>query len=210
MPRAPRLAPRTALARLAPAALAALLAACGGGDDKLTGPRAGGSFSGTVGGSVTRSLTGVAFYSQGTVGGESVFALGMGSMKADSTFRDAVLITREQAGVPAPGNYALHDNNSEADQRPDEFGMIVTLDAANAEGLLCFGTGGTLTIEAAGGGRVRGRYNATADCLDASDLQDVPVTLTGTFDAVEDGRAASRTRIAADGARLARRPAATR
>jgi hypothetical protein len=187
-------AARAALTRLAPAALVALLAACGGGDDKSTGPRTSGSFSGNVTGGVTRSINGVAFYSQGAQGGASAFALGMGSVKADNSFRDAVLITREQAGVPAPGTYALHDNESEADQRPQDFGLMATLDVANADGLLCFGTGGTLTVESTGGGRVRGRYNATASCLDTAAMDEVPITLTGTFDAVEDGRAAARAR----------------
>jgi hypothetical protein len=152
----------------------------------------------------------VAYYGQTSQGGANVFALGMGSVKPDNSFGDAVLITREQAGVPAPGTYTLHDNESEADQRPDEFGLIATLSVANAEGLLCFGTGGTLTVQAAGGGRVRGTYTATASCLDTSDMDEVPVTLTGTFDAVENGRAVARARSVGDAPQVAHRHAATR
>jgi len=214
MPRAVRsprpTARRSALACLAPAALAALLAACGGGGDKVAGPRPGasGSYSGTVAGAITRSVTGVAFYGQGVQDGESVFALGMGSIKADSSFKDAVLIAREKAGVPAPGTYTLHDAGSDAAQRPEEFGLVAMLDGANAEGLLCFGTEGTLTVQSASGGRVKGTYAAKASCLDTSSMGEVAVSLAGTFDAVENGRAVSRSRLTADGVRVASRGAA--
>jgi hypothetical protein len=94
---------------LAPAALATalLLAACGGGDGPSS-PRPGaqGSYSGNVSGGVTRSITGVAYYGQSATGGnnDAGFAIGMGSVNADKSFKDMVAFVRAKRDIrpPAP------------------------------------------------------------------------------------------------------------
>jgi hypothetical protein len=202
-------------ARLVPAAAAVLLAACGGGDGKgITEPGrpAGvGNFSGNVAGGVTRALAGVAFYGQINESGESAFAIGMGSLKPDSSFKDAVIIMRENRSLPAPGTYKFHEVGGDADPTADEFVIMSFMEVVNGQPMLCFGTGGTLTVQSSSGGRVKGSYTAQAGCLGPSDLAtEVPVTLTGTFDATESSRLTVPGGAMFSRARLARTAAARR
>ena len=172
MPR-PVLPPRH-LARRLPTALAALactaLVACGGGD-RATGPGAGsaarGTFAGNVSGHVSGALSGVAFYGAVNEGGETGFAVGLGSVGADQqTYRDLIVIGRDQAGVPAPGTYTLHNVASDTDPRPEQFLLIASLELPSGGELMCAATTGTVTFRAAAGGRLAGSYTTQATCVD--------------------------------------------
>jgi hypothetical protein len=207
MPRR-RLAPRS-IARLVPAALATLaLAACGGGD-KATGPggaSARGLFSGTVSGHVSRPLAGVAFYGQVTEAGETGFAVGMGSLGADQqTYRDLIVIGREQGGVPAAGTYPLYNSASDADARPEQFVLISTLKLPSGGDLVCAATTGTVTFRAEAGKRLAGAYSTQASCVDMTNpTEELRVTLAGSFDAVESATIPSTARMARQAAARAR------
>jgi hypothetical protein len=157
---------------------------------------------------VTRSITGVAFYGSttSTEHGEDAFAIGMGSLKADSSFKDMVAIVRGKRGVPAVGTYQLHDASSDGDLADDDFVLISVLETTGGQSMLCFATGGTVTVQSTSGGRVKGNYNAQAGCLDPSNFErDVTVTLSGSFDAIEGSRVTvpSSARLGATGAGVA-------
>jgi hypothetical protein len=200
------------VARLLPAALATLttaaIAACGGGD-KATGPGAAarGLFSGNVSGHVSRPLSGVAFYGEVNEGGETGFAVGMGSLGADQqTYRDLIVIGRDQAGVPAAGTYPLYNSASDADPRADQFLLVSTLKLPSGGDLACAATTGTVTFRAAAGGRLAGSYTTQASCVDAANpTAELRVTLAGSFDAVQSANVPSAARMArVAGARAAR------
>ncbi len=197
---------RFAARLLAPAA-AALVAACGGGDN-VAGPNRpadAGSISGSIAGGVSRSIAGVAYYGQVTQGGESAFALGMGSLKPDSSFKDAVVIVREKRGVPGPGTYRFHDLDSAADPTPDEFMIISITETAGGQPMLCMGSAGTLTVESVSGGRMKGSYNTPATCVDPSNPdREVAATLAGSFEARENTRLTVPGLARLDGAAFAR------
>lgn len=186
----------TALATLA--TLATLLTACGG-SDKPTGPGSGarGLFSGTVSGHVSRPLTGVAFYGQVEESGGTGFAVGMGSLGTDQqTYRDLIVIGRDQAGVPTPGSYSLFNTASDAEPRADQFLLISTLKLPGGGDLICRATTGTVTFGAASDGRVGGSYSTQASCVDAANpTAQRSVTLAGSFEAVASARVPSVARL---------------
>ena len=185
----PRFAHVPARVRAA-ATFAALLTACGG--DGATGPDAGaaGRFSGTVAGSVSRSITGVAYYAQVSQDGEAGFGIGMGALAADQkTFTDLVVIGRERTGMPAPGTYTLHNSASGTEPTADQFVLVSTLQLPNGGELFCLATTGTVTLEGASGGRLEGSYSTQASCLDLTNPDaEVSVTLAGSFEAVSSSR----------------------
>lgn len=184
MSRRPR---HAALRALPAAALAVLLAACGAAD-RITEPvtNALGTFSGAVGGGVTRSIAGVAFYGQTPGTGAPGLEFGMGSLKVDKSFADVVVITRGKRDLPAPGAYAFHDFGADEDAAPEAFSIYALVAQATGGTLVCSGTQGTLTVQSASGNRVKASYSTKATCLDAAAPgREVAVTLTGTFDAVE-------------------------
>jgi hypothetical protein len=184
-----RSAQRSARA-LAAAAFATLLAACGG--DGATGPNGGatGRFSGNVAGHVTRAISGVAFYAQVNQDGDAGFGIGMGALAADQkTFTDMIIVGREKAGVPGPGSYTLHNSASGTEPTADQFVLTSTLQMPNGGELFCSSTTGTLTLEAASGGRLKGSYSTQASCVNlANPDAEVSVTLSGSFEAVASSR----------------------
>lgn len=188
---------RTA-ARLALATAATLLAACGGSDGP-TGPNGNGqmgSHTGSVSGGVALNTSGVALYGANPMGeGASLgFALAMGSLDASEEFKDLVLIGRVNGAAPTPGTYPLVTAEGDAEQGDDQFGLYAFLVSPQGHDLMCSSAGGTLTVTAASGGRLKGTYTAPVNCIDLDDLtvEEFAATVQGSFDAVSaNGRVAT-------------------
>lgn len=189
-----RLAPSTVRRAVPAVAATILLAACGG--DKVAGPGSGGardagSFTGAIAGDLARPITGVAYYQlvSGSEPGERGFAVGMGSLRSDSSFKDMIVAVRGRRELPAPGTYTLYNFDGEGEIADDQFAIVGIMDMPGGGGMFCAGTVGTLTVQSASGGHVKGSYNTQASCLDPADAEHPrAVTLSGAFDAIEGTR----------------------
>jgi hypothetical protein len=202
-----RTAARTA-ARTLGGALAALLAACGG--DTIAGvdvPSAQlGSFDGNASGAVSLGIKGVALYGQlSAQAGQAGFQLAMGSLAADSTFANMVVLSREKRDVPGAGTYAIYDLEGDDAPPADAFSLVSVLQRTGSQQTVCVARSGTLTVSSAGGGRVKGSYTAQASCVATADPgRAAAATLSGSFEAVEGSKLVRLPGSArpADGARL--------
>ena len=170
--------PTTRLLLAIPAAL--LLAACGG-SDAPTGPGDGvgaeGSFTGTVSGALSKSVTGDAVF--GTSTSEGGFALVLGNET------DGFIFGRELVGTLAVGSYAVYNFDDETTDEvpPTALAGVFGLTVGSSE-YICGTSGGTVTISSSTGTRLKGSVNVTATCYDAVTAAEKAITLTGQFDSV--------------------------
>ena len=165
-----------------PAAL--LLAACGGGDgatgpNENPGPGQNGTFSGTIAGGLSKSVTGEAVF--GTSAAEGGFALMLGDDN------DGFVFGREVAGIPGTGTYEmwdLTDDETEEEEMPETAisGVFGLTNGGTSH--LCYTTGGTITITTSTSTRLAGNLNVTATCYNAASGAPTNITLTGQFNGV--------------------------
>ncbi len=162
-----------------PAAL--LLAACGGSDG-ATGPGENpgqqGSFSGTIAGGLSKSVTGEAVF--GTSASEGGFALMLGNDD------DGFVFGRELAGIPATGTYQMYDlsDDEESEEMPaSAIGGVFGLTIGSASHL-CYTTGGSITVTTSTSTRLAGTLNVTAVCYEGTSDSAKNITLTGQFNGV--------------------------
>ena len=168
--------PRILLA--VPAAL--LLAACGGSDSPSgpnENPGNAGTFSGTVSGGLSKSVTGQAVF--GTSAAEGGFALVLGNEN------DGFIFGRDLAGIPAAGAYPVwnFDDESGEDMPTNAIGGVFGLTVGGKD-YVCSSTGGTLTISNSSSTRLQGTLNVTAACYTVGTETPVAITVAGQFSGV--------------------------
>ena len=156
-----------------------LLAACGGSDG-ATGPDENpgqqGTFSGTIAGGLSKSVTGEAVF--GTSQSEGGFALMLGD---DA---DGFVFGREQAGILGTGTHQVWNLDDEEEEVPANalsgvFGLTI-----GSASHLCYTTGGSITITSSSSTRLAGSLNVTAVCYQAGTEATKAITLTGSFNRV--------------------------
>ncbi|HEU4698409.1 MAG TPA: hypothetical protein VFS40_04475 [Gemmatimonadales bacterium] len=177
-------------------AAALLLGACGGdktgpngdgGDNGNGGNTGGTSFSATVSGGITMSLSGGAYYGDGDDGTtEGGFALVLGLLDTDPKPKAWVGIGRDQGGEPAVGKYPFFNGfDGETEASAGDFRVMAQFYNGDAEDDWCTGTGGELEITSSSSDRVKGKFTATLACLPLFPQDgDSPkmVTISGQFD----------------------------
>jgi hypothetical protein len=160
--------------------VAVLGAACGGGSgDDTTAPNppggSVGSFSATVSGAMTASLSGSAAFGSSTVSGSQGFAIAL--VPASGT--NSIIFARVNAQAPGTGTYQIADF---ATQSSVSGAMIAALIAGSAQsGQIYISTSGTLTITSSSSDEIKGNFTVAASAVTVSGTQ--TVTLTGTFTA---------------------------
>jgi hypothetical protein len=188
---------RTARRLAAFAASATLVAACGGGDKGgggLVDPNSPGVFSGNVSGAFAHTAKGQAEYVTGTSSALGVFYLYMGSLdrlnQGGTGGGSVVWAMRLKAGVPGAGTYQIGSYFAADDAAPssDDFYLIGVYPDGRGNYYVCGSTGGTLRVTSTANDRVKGEFDATAECqrTDADAAAAAPrvaARLAGSFDA---------------------------
>lgn len=155
-------------------------AACsGGGADDSTGPNPPGgtvgSFSATVSGAVSASLSGSAAFGNSTVSGSQGFAIALVPASGTNT----IIFGRVNAQAPGTGTYQIGDF---ATQSSVTGAMIAALIAGSGQsGQIYVSTSGTLTITASSADEIKGNFTVSASAVTVSGTQ--AVTITGSFTA---------------------------
>ncbi|HEU4629381.1 MAG TPA: hypothetical protein VFS08_06525 [Gemmatimonadaceae bacterium] len=172
---------------IALAGLTLLATACGGSDKKSPtepgGENDNSSYSASISGGYTKSLTGTSAFASDNSQTEVGFALALGTEEGNN---NAIVIWRRQSGVLAAGTYQFADySNIEdpADVPANELVGITVFDLTQESAVLCVSTSGTLTITQSSANRLKGNVSMAASCLDSSGAEKT-INVTGTFDAV--------------------------
>lgn len=161
----------------------ALLAACGGDDDKdPAGPGNGetvGSFTATLAGDVAGSFSGEAAHASVAQGEEQGFVLALEDAPGNGAATAALLFARVNPAVPGVGQHGVmsDENGSE-----DDFAVIGVVTDANGTDWLCYGASGSINVTSSSAARVRGNFTIAGGCISESSETEQAVTLTGTFD----------------------------
>jgi hypothetical protein len=159
-----------------------LASACGGGDSNGPGDDgdvAAGRFTAELSGAYAQTLSGQAVYVQGQEGGG--FTISMSS-DAQGSSGTGVVMARENTAVPGVGQYAVIDGTTDPMPPDDFFAASFVKSAGNL--IQCFSdNGGTLDITASGANLV-GDFTVNAQCLNPTNGQLAPTTITGKFNAV--------------------------
>ena len=142
----------------------ALLAACGDGPTPPRPEPSAGSFTATVSGAASKSLSGQA----GFVVTTNFFSIALSNSSGNGSIQFSRL-----AGVPATGTYQL---DASAAQNSGAFAAIYSGGAQENY----VSTGGSLTITASSADRVKGSFNFTGT---GGTSGTATVTITGSFDA---------------------------
>lgn len=153
--------------------LLATTAACGGGSDSATGPKSTqpGTFSASVSGALSATLTGPAAFGSGD--GGSGLAMGTADGKRSIGF------TRLVEGIPATGTYTLGDDS---ESNTTKFiASYVVIDGGTGALFVSRDGSGTLKITASSSSHVAGTFSWTGYDSSAPDAR--TITVTGSFDA---------------------------
>jgi len=144
-----------------------ILVSCGGGKDCCSpSPNGDGSFTASVTGAKSASLTGQA----GFLTGANIFTIALHDASSPATF---IQISHLGAALPAAGTYSLDPNGDPAKAFAAMYSGGGTDNYA--------GTGGTLTLTTVSGSNLRGDFTFTAK---GGSSGSAAVTVTGHFDAM--------------------------
>ena len=188
--------------RYAVLATVALLAACGGDDDKSgTGPDGNGlngSFTATLSGGLTGALSGIAGHAAISTGEEQGFIMAFEDTPSAGTATASILIGRENPAMPATGQIAF--KNAEDDEiGPNDYVMLAVVTDAAGTDWLCGSTGGSMNISSSSAARIKGSLNITASCSSATSEAQKSITLAGNFDSRQEELPELRAQIVAKG-----------
>jgi hypothetical protein len=166
---------RRAIAPIAAAAM--LLAACSGSDS--TGPAQGGSYSASVSGDLTATLSGPAHFGSDNSNGETIFAVVLGS----NTSAHLVVLASSGATRPPAGTYdvvGLFDGEG-----ADGWSALHMVGQGNQLVGSFLGVSGTVTITESNTQRVRGTFEYAAEGFIGGPNQndEASISVTGEFDA---------------------------
>lgn len=168
---------------LAIAALSVAAAACGSDSKSPTGPGEDddqSSFTATVTGGISKSISGAAAFVADNTDDEVGFAFGFGNEG------DAIIGWRATPGVLPVGQHTVA-NYAELDEADIPANhLVISFVVAPATGgpRYCLATGGTVTVTSSSANRVRGslQVNALCSTMDGQDTS-VEVAMAGQFDA---------------------------
>ena len=162
---------------LALAALALTVSACG--SDGPTGNDGGGngSFTGTISGDISMSVTGEAMF--GTSATNNSFGFVLGNDDA------GIIFGRETTGLLGVGTHTVYDlvNGDEADAPASQLVGVIGITSGGTDHI-CFAQGGTVTVTSSTASRMTGSLNVTAECLAGEGQPPRAVTIAGTFTAI--------------------------
>jgi hypothetical protein len=160
----------------------AVLTACG--DKKSpTGPGTGtgaGTFTATIAGDVSLTMTGQAFFWQETVGAATEWGLIL--IPSTSNVSQVIELWRESGGRPGTGTFSIA-NIDEAG--PSAIVAVVYVELG-AESAAYFGsTAGQISISQSSTSRMQGSFNMTAEgfIVTGSNMEEAAITVTAQFDA---------------------------
>lgn len=161
------------------AALAVSLTACGGSDgpSENNGPNGQGTFSGTITGDISKSVSGDAVF------GSSAINNGFGLLLGNEN--DGFIFGREIAGIPGVGEYPIFDLVAGDEEEAPASNLIgvIGLTASGTE-WICIPNGGKVNITSSSSSRIAGTVNLTAECYRSGSEVASDITLVGTFSAV--------------------------
>jgi hypothetical protein len=174
--------PMSSITRRALGALLAAVfaAACSsGGADDTTGPNNNpgtvGSFSATVSGAMSASLSGSAAFGSSSVSGQQGFAIALVPASGTNT----IFFGRVNAQAPGTGTYQISDFLTQSSVNG---ALIAALFAGTAQsGQIYVSNSGTLTITSASADEIKGNFTVSASAVTVSGTQ--TVSITGTFTA---------------------------
>lgn len=164
------------------------LVACGGDDDGV-GPDPGeepvGSFSATISGDVSASLSGEALHGETVIDdetGDQGWVAVMGFQETETT--SAIMLVR-LAGRPGPGTYSLDDLTSGEGLDASEWGaFVVVATGGQSIAFSGFSTTGTVTITSSSADHVEGSFTIQATGFASGSQTELSVTAQGEFEAV--------------------------
>ena len=160
------------------AALAVSLTACGGdGPSENNGPNGQGTFSGTITGDISKSVSGEAVF------GSSAINDGFGLFLGNEN--DGFIFGRELEGIPAVGEYTIFDlvTGDEEDAPASNLIGVIGL-TVNGTDWICIPNGGKVNVTSSSSSRLAGTVNLTAECYRSGSELPSDITLVGTFSAV--------------------------
>ena len=154
------------------------LAACGDDKDPIAGPAPSKTYSASVTGDLSKSLTGPAAFGADTVdGGEAVFAVTLGDPDSD----DVLVLVRSGSARPGAGTYPL---SGPLDGTPSEWSAIYIIGDGDELVGLFTAESGTLTITESSAQRLKATFQMEAVGYMAGDFEtEVSITVSGSFDA---------------------------
>ena len=160
------------------AALAVSLTACGSdGPSGNNGPNGQGSFSGTISGDISKSVTGDAVF------GSSAINNGFGLLLGDDN--DGFIFGREIAGIPGVGEYPIFDLVTGDEEEAPASNLIGVIGlTVNGTDWICIPNGGKVNVTSSSSSRLAGTVNLTAECYRSGSELPSDITLVGTFSAV--------------------------
>ena len=170
--------------RYAMLAAVAVLAACGGDDDKTgTGPGGGavvGNFTATLSGDIGGALTGYSAFASASSGESQGFVLAMEDTLANSTASAAILFMKQTPAIPGVGT---HDVVSFDDESAGvKLGLFAAVIDAQGGEWICTATEGTITVSSSSAQRLKGTFNVAAECVGIGSEDPQAMTLAGSFD----------------------------
>lgn len=168
--------------RYAMVAAVAVLAACSD-DESGTGPGgspAMGSFTATMAGDISGSLSGLSAFASASSGESQGFVFAMQDSVANSTAVAALLFVKQSPERPGVG---VHEVVAfDAEEAGAKFGLFgAVVDAGGGE-WLCTASEGTISVTSSSPQRIRGSFNVAAECMGMGSDETQVLTLSGSFD----------------------------
>lgn len=169
--------------RYAMPAAVAVLAACSGDDAPGTGPDvvpALGSFTATMAGDISGSLSGLSAFASASSGESRGFVFAMEDSVANSSASAVLVFVKQSPELPGVGAHqvvAFDDAAAGA-----KFGLFAAVVDAQGGEWLCTASAGTITVTSSSAQRIRGSFSIAAECLGMGSDAPQALTLGGSFD----------------------------
>jgi hypothetical protein len=159
------------------------LAAC---SDDGTGPddnNEQGTFSATLSGPQSASISGFAWQSGSIVDpstNEQAWVLFLGTESVGGSF----IYVLRRGNRPGTGSYSFVDLQGSGNLQDDQFGAVANVTGSGGMAFTGFSTGGTFTISSSSDQRVQGTFSIQLSGFDPATQQEVTATMSGSFNAI--------------------------
>ena len=164
--------------------LAGLALAVGAACAEGSGPADEGSYTGTVSGDISLTLSGTAVFGVASQGGSQGFVIALDQKGATQFDRDVIVLGRFNTQRPEVGTYAVIPGACTTCS-PDDFDGGYVFQRANGESGFFISESGSMQVTASSGDEVVGSVSFTAVVLSGSGSSSATdLTITAQFRAV--------------------------